>query len=224
MSTLNLTNDELLSTTRAVRKRIDFDRPVSRQLIEECLELALQAPSGSNSQAWQFVVVTDQSKRKQIAEIYAEVFCDYEQSPISAAKIHSKDPSMSDVQSRVMDSAKYLADHLHKIPAFLIPCITGRTDNLSGESANFYHASLYASIIPATWSFMLAARSRGLGSSWTTLHLQREREVAEILGIPYDQVTQIALISIGYTVGTHFKLGARKPLENFLHIDGWKQS
>ena len=221
MPALSLSNDDLLATTRAVRKRLDFDRPVEREVLDECVELALQAPSGSNAQGWHFVFVTDADKRAGIAELYRQAFSGYATSPMSAAAVHADDPNMAATQERVMSSAQYLADNLHKAPVFFIPCIAGRFDGLSGEGANVAQASSFGSIIPAAWSFMLAARARGLGTCWTTLHLMHEREVAEILGIPYDQITQVALSPVAYTQGTDFKRAPRKPTEGIVHFDGW---
>ncbi len=221
MSQLNLSNDELLSTTRAVRKRLDFDRPVEQSVLMECMELALQAPSGSNAQNWHFVFVTDAEKRAQIAELYRTAFTGYAESPMSAAAVHADDPTMADTQARVMSSAQYLADNMHRAPVFFIPCAAGRIDQLSGEGANVAQSSTFGSVIPAAWSFMLAARARGLGTCWTTLHLMHERTVAEIIGLPYDEVTQIALIPVAYTKGTDFKPAPRKPMDGVVHFDTW---
>lgn len=221
MSQLNLSVDDLLSTTRAVRKRLDFERPVEDSVLMECLDLALQAPSGSNAQGWHFVFVTDADKRAEIAELYRQAFSGYADSPMSAAAMHADDPSMTATQNRVMSSAQYLADNLHKAPVFFIPCIAGRFDTFAGEGANVAQSSSFGSIMPAAWSFMLAARSRGLGTCWTTLHLMHERKVAEILGIPYDEITQIALSPVAYTQGTDFKKGPRKATEGILHMNGW---
>ena len=221
MSQLNLSNDELLSTTRAVRKRLDFDRPVEQSVLMECMELALQAPSGSNAQNWHFVFVTDAEKRAQIAELYRTAFAGYAESPMSAAAMHADDPTMADTQARVMSSAQYLADNMHRAPVFFIPCAAGRIDQLSGEGANVAQSGTFGSVIPAAWSFMLAARARGLGTCWTTLHLMHERTVAEIIGLPYDEVTQIALIPVAYTKGTDFKPAPRKPMDGVVHFDAW---
>jgi nitroreductase len=221
MTQLNLTNDQLLATTRAVRKRLDFDRPVPRSVIEDCMHYALQAPSGSNAQGWHFVFVTDAAKRKAIADLYRQAFAGYALSPMSAAAQHADDPSMADTQARVMDSAQFLADNMHRVPVFFIPCYAGRVDGLSGEGSNVAHASTFGSIIPAAWSFMLAARARGLGTCWTTLHLMHERKVAEIIGIPYEQITQVALIPVAYTKGTDFKEASRKNMDGVIHFDAW---
>jgi nitroreductase len=215
--TLPLTPDELLTTTRAVRKRLDFDRPVEMSVIRECLEIALQAPSGSNAQGWQWMVITDPAKRREIADIYRRAFAIYESGPMAADKIHADDPLMAPVQQRVFASAKYLADNMHRPPVLLIPCFLGRAE--SGGAIG--QASQYGSLLPAAWSFMLAARARGLGTAWTTLHLMFEQDAAKALGIPFEQVTQTALIPVAYTKGTDFKPGARKPLEPVLHVNKW---
>jgi nitroreductase len=215
--TLPLTPDQLLTTTRAVRKRLDFDRPVEMGVIRECLEIALQAPSGSNAQGWQWVVLTDAAKRREVADIYRKAFALYEGSPMAADKLHADDPSMAPVQQRIFASAKYLADNMHRPPVLLIPCFMGRAE--SGGAIG--QASQYGSLLPAAWSFMLAARARGLGTAWTTLHLMFEQETAKVLGIPFEQVTQTALIPVAYTKGTEFKAGARKPLDPVLHVNGW---
>lgn len=218
MPRLNLSADEVLTTTRAVRKRLDFDKPVDMSVIRECLDIALQAPTGSNSQGWQFIVVTDQSKKKAIAELYMKAFEEYEAGPAQPTKHHLDDPSMASTQERVLSSARYLADNLARVPALLIPCSAGRLDTpglpLSAT------ASMYGSIIPAAWSFMLAARERGIGTCWTTLHLFYEKEIAALLDIP-PEYTQVALIPIAYTKGTDFKVAPRKDLNNFMHTNNW---
>ncbi|NIP14126.1 MAG: nitroreductase [Pseudomonadales bacterium] len=221
MEQLDLSNDDLLATTRAVRKRLDFDRPLEREALDECMALALQAPTGSNAQGWHFLFVTDPDKRAQIAELYRQAFSGYAESPMSAAAVHAGDPTMEQTQERVMSSAQYLADNLHRAPVFLIPCIAGRFDGFSGEGANVAQASSFGSVIPAAWSFMLAARARGLGTCWTTLHLMHERTIAELLGIPYEEITQVALIPVAYTKGTDFKRAPRKPVEGVVHFEAW---
>lgn len=216
MPLLDLTSDQLLSTTRSVRKRLDFSRPVEPEILRECLELAVQAPTGSNSQGWHFVIVTDAEKRFAIAEFYRQSFARYRQTP-PTGRASADDSSRTQTQKRVTDSADYLAIHLHEVPVFVIPCIRGRLDGLPANA----QASAWGSILPAVWSFMLAARARGLGTVWTTLHLPYERETAEILGIPYDKFTQAALIPVAYTLGTDFKPAPREPLDSILHWNNW---
>jgi nitroreductase len=221
MPTLNLSPDELLSTTRAVRKRLDFSRPVPDELIRECLDLALQAPNGGNRQPWHFVVVTDAEKRQALGDIYRKGWAKYLSLPINQpqalAKLAQQGPERVATQLRVAQSAQYLADHMHEAPVLLVPCLWGRLDGASAEA----QAGAWASILPAVWSFMLAARARELGTSWTTVHLFYEREAADVLGIPYDKVSQAALVPVAYTLGTDFKPAPREPLERVTHWNGW---
>ena len=219
---LSLTNDQLLSTTRAVRKRLDFERDVPMSAIKECMDLAVQAPSGSNAQGWQFVFVTDQEKRQKIGDYYHEAFSHYRQMPFAIHKLHadSADASLTNSQERSASSADYLADNMGKAPVLMIPCIAGRIDNAEGANASA-QAGTMGSIIPAAWSFMLAARARGIGTAWTTLHLAHEKAVAKLLGIPYESFTQVALIPIAYTKGTDFKPAYRPPVESVMHINQW---
>jgi nitroreductase len=205
---LDLTPDELLSTTRAVRKRLDLERPVEREVLEECLELAQQAPTASFSQNWHFVVVTDAEKRAALGELWRQVAIPYLE--------RGGGPRQGQL-ARIGAGVVHLAEHIQDVPVHVIPCVQGRYEG----KPNPLVASMYGSIVPAAWSFMLAARSRGLGSVWTTFHLMHEREAAEILGIPYDEVTQVALIPVAYTKGTDFKPGTRKPLDTMVHWDSW---
>ena len=213
---LNLTADEVLTTTRSVRKRLDFDRPVDRKLVEECIEIALQAPTGSNSQGWAFVVVEDAAKKKAIADYYGKNFDVYANSPASAP---FKEGDLRAAQADgVRSSAMYLRENFHRVPYMVIPVIRGRiTNDVPGATS----AGFWGSILPAAWSLMLAARERGLGSAWTTLHLPNEKEVAELLGIPYDKWSQAGLFPIAYTIGTDFKPAKRLPTEQFIHWDTW---
>ncbi|SRR5579871_185482 len=218
MTLLNLTPDEVLATTRSVRKRLDFSRPVEPEIIRECLELALQAPTGGNRQQWHFVVVTDAAKRQAIGDIYRRGWALYraQQQPVME-KLAARYPERAQTQMRVLSSADYLAEHMHEAPVLLIPCIAGRAEGLSVAE----QAGLWGSILPAAWSFMLAARARGLGSSWTSVHLLFERDAAEALGIPYERVTQAALIPVAYTDTPTFAPAKREPVESVTHWDGW---
>ena len=206
--------DALLTTTRSVRKRLDLTRPVERETIIECLRIAIQAPSGSNSQPWRWLVVDDADKRARVAELYRRSHDPY----MAAGRSAAEQAGRTDL-GRVMDSSQYLSDHLHEVPAFVIPCALLR---LSDASNTFDAAGLYGSIVPAVWNFMLALRSRGLGSAYTTLHLPFEREVGEILGIP-DTVTQVALIPVAYHTGEDFKPARRRPVEEVTYLNAWKQ-
>ncbi len=219
MDTLQLTVDQVLSTTRSVRKRLDFDRPVPFELIRECLDLALQSPTGSVGQFWEFVVVDDPGTCAALGDIYRRCWPEYAERPGSIYNIHRRDDSMSQVAARAADSAEYLAEHMGEAPWLLIPLLRGRYEHAD----HFTVASVYGSILPAVWSFMLAARERGLGTCWTTVHLIREQEAAEILGIPYERYTQVAMIPVAYSKGTDFRPAPRKELGRFLHHDHWQR-
>ena len=214
MPLLDLTPDELLTTTRSVRKRLDLDRPVEMEVIEECLRIALQAPSGSNRQSWHWIVVTDPELRAAIAEYYRKAAYPYFASTDRRAASYS--PERLEVQRRVTDSAHYLADNLHRVPVHVIGCIEGQAENMRPA----LQAGFWGSLLPAAWSFMLAARARGLGASWTTLHLAYADQVAELLGIPLG-VTQGVLLPVAYTKGTDFRPAPREPLERVLHHNRW---
>jgi len=215
---LALTPDELLTTTRAVRKRLDFSRPVSRSLIEECLAIAQQAPTASNLQNWHFLVVTDPVSRMALAELYRKSFEIYRARREGAgATTPAADPGRAATQTRVTSSAQYLAEHLQEAPVLVIPCIAGRTD---AEPVS-RQAAQWGTIVPAVWSFMLAARARGLGTVLTTLHLAYEREAAKILGIPYGEIMQACLVPVAHTKGTEFKPAPREPLATMVHWDAW---
>ena len=198
--------DKLLTTTRSVRKRLNLDRDVPPEIIEECLEIAIQAPTGGNSQGWHFLVVTDAEKKAQIGQLYKESFFIYARSSQEQLESQGASESDSDQRARVVKSAVYLAQNMRRVPAMVIPCIEGRVENL-GVMAQ---AGLYGSILPAAWSLMFALRARGLGAAWTTLHLRYEKEVAQILGIP-DSVTQAALLPVAYYLGEDFKPARRIP-------------
>jgi nitroreductase len=205
-----MTPEELLSTTRSVRRRLDFDRPVPAEIVLDCLQLALQAPTGSNRQGWQWLIVTDPEKKRFIGERYREAWYAYNSS--GRTEYPEGDPRREQTP-RVVRSAQYLADRMGDVPLMVLPCIEGRVE---GQS-NMAVAGLYGSILPATWSFMLAARLRGLGSAYTTLHLKYEEEIANALGIPYQQVTQAALLPVAYYTGDHFRPAERLPLDSIVH-------
>jgi nitroreductase len=214
MPTIDLSLDELLTTTRAVRKRLDLSRPVERAVIEECVKIATQAPSGSNVQGWHFVIVTDPKLREEIGKLYRKGAAEYFSS--GPGRMRSEGNPKSSL-SRLWDSAIYLVENIDKIPVLVIPCYKGRPDGLpASEQAGFW-----LSIIPAAWSFALAARARGLGTAITTFHLEFEEEAARILGIPYKEVTQAALMPLAYTKGTKFNPGPRKDAASIIHWDRW---
>jgi nitroreductase len=210
------TVDHLLTTTRSVRKRLDFARPVDPAVVERCIAIALQAPTGSNQQGWHFIVVTDPAKRKGLGELYRKAFELYANAPESMRpRIPEDDPRFAQTE-RIIDSATYLAERMHEAPVMIIPCIEGRVEN-AGVLAQ---ASIYGSILPAAWSLMLALRARGLGSAWTTLHLMFERDAAHLLGIP-DHVTQTALLPVAHYTGSDFKPAKRLPATGRTHWNAW---
>jgi len=203
--------DELLATTRAVRKRLDLDRPVARETILECLELAVQAPTGGNDQIWRWIVIDDPAKRAALADLYREAAKAY----LIQARADAAGQGEAQTE-RVYDSAVWLAENMAKVPVLVIPCIEGRLPDTSTPTLS----GLYGSIFPAIWSFQLALRARGLGSTLTTLHLIAEQEAAKILGLP-DNIMQIALLPVAYTIGTDFKRAARPPVSGITHWNGW---
>ncbi|MCW5892960.1 MAG: nitroreductase family protein [bacterium] len=207
--------DKLLTTTRSVRKRLDLSRPVDPAVIRTCLEIAMQAPTGSNVQGWHFLVVTDAGKRKAIAALYQQAFELYRANPDLRPTFPADDPRTQQLP-RVIDSADYLAHHLAEVPVHVVPCIEGRVEN----GGVLGQASVYGSILPAAWSFMLALRSRGLGAAWTTLHLMFEQDAAKILGVP-DGVTQAALLPVAYYTGADFKPAKRANPGDAIHWDDW---
>lgn len=219
-----LTADELLTTTRSVRLRLDLERAVPRELLRECVEIALQAPTGGNAQTVHFVVVFDVRKRAGLADLYRRSWAGYRKAPGSVYDRQAREPAgpRREQLRRVAESADFLVENLHRVPVHVIPCIESRLGLAPpGPFANIVHASGYGSIIPAAWSFMLAARARGLASAWTTAHLGLEKEAAELLGIPYDKVTQVALLPTAYARGNSFRPALRRPVDEVLHVDGW---
>ncbi|GAB34426.1 nitroreductase family protein [Gordonia otitidis] len=202
---LPLDPDELLTTTRSVRKRLDLERPVPIEVVREALEVAIQAPTGSNAQGWHWIVITDTDLKRQVADYYARSFAAY-----SAQRTVS-----TETARRVAASAQYLADVMGEVPVLVLGAI-----KTGGELPEGNQAGVWGSLLPGAWSLMLALRARGLGSAWTTLHLTYEQEVADLLGIP-DGVHQGVLLPIAYTQGTDFSPAQRKPLDDVLHVNGW---
>jgi nitroreductase len=213
LSTLAEATTELLSTTRSVRKRLDLTRPVPDDVVDDCLRLAVQAPTGSNRQDWAFVVVNDADTKLALAGLYRRGMQEY--SGRRAVEWAPDDPRWAGL-ARVVESSNYLGEHIHEVPLMVIPCIERRPEH-EGLHAQ---SSAYAAIIPAAWSFMLAARSRGIGTCWTSVHLLLEAEARQLLGIP-DHVTQAGLIVAGYYTGETFRPAARRPLAEVVHRNRW---
>src|SRR5215211_1239409 len=214
---LDLSPDEILTTTRSVRRRLDLTRPVDQTLIEQCLDLAQQAPTGGSQQGWSFVVVTDPDKRRALGALYKQGWDAYRQSMLDRGAAEAQVGTPTRDVLHVYHSAQYLADHMGEVPVLVIPCINGRSERASADE----QAGHWGSILPAVWSFMLAARARGLGTCWTTLHLPHEREAAEVLGIPHEEVMQAAMIPVAHTIGEEFRPGPRKPLDTIVQWDQW---
>ncbi|KJE24562.1 nitroreductase [Frankia torreyi] len=215
---LDLSSDELLSTTRAVRHRLDLSRPVPWELIQECVELAVQAPTGRNRQRWHFVVVTDSERRRALADVFrrAVAAADPQASPLTRHDVERMNAHPTSL-ARISSGFRHLYDNIHRVPALVVPCVEGRTDDASVLAQSM----TWGSILPAVWSFMLAARARGLGTVWTTAQAPLEREMAEVLGVPYDQVMLAAFIPLAYTLGTDFRPASRVPLDQVLHRNHW---
>lgn len=214
--TLKLTPDDLLSTTRAVRKRLDLTRPVPRSLIEECVDLATQAPTGRNRQRWHFLVVTDPVQRGKVADIFRRAMSTGGGQPVGEQDLRRMFAHPGSME-RISDGLRHLYENVHRVPAFVIPAVEGRTDKASVLDQSM----TWGSILPAVWSFMLAARARGLGTVWTTAQGPLERELAGVLGVPYDEVMLAAFIPLAFTIGTDFKPAKRVPREEVLHWDRW---
>jgi nitroreductase len=208
------TTDRLLTTTRAVRKRLDLTRPVDLDVVLDCLRLAIQAPTGGNIQGWRWMVVDDPDLRAGLADLYRRSF-----EPYIAGSRQAFTARTGGADHPVFRSSEYLAEHLQDVPVHVIPCLLGRLDD---GASTVEAAGFYGSILPAVWSFMLALRSRGLGSAWTTLHLRYEKEAGELLGIP-DTVTQVALIPVAHTIGDEFRPAERRPAEEITYRNQWRQ-
>ena len=206
---LNLSADEVLTTTRAVRKRLDITRPVPRAVIEECLEIAFQAPNGSNKNTWRWIVIDDPAMVARLGAEYRAAM-GLLQSGQQASQF--SDTSGSHEEAKLLESAFALADKIERMPALLIPLMPGRAEGKSVVE----QAAMWGSIVQAVWSFMLALRVRGLGSCWATVTSRREREIAEILGIPFDDYTQVGMFPVAYTAGTDFRKAWRKPVAEVL--------
>ncbi|MBJ7361264.1 MAG: nitroreductase family protein [Ilumatobacteraceae bacterium] len=211
----HIATDKLLTTTRSVRKRLDLTREVEPQVIADCIDIAMQAPTGTNAQNWAFVVITDPAKKKFIADAYRSGGAMMAGSGYPPP-LEPGDPR-EHVMPKVMESAGYLGEILEQVPVFVIACVRGRVESVPMVIAQ---ASTYGSILPAAWSFMLALRSRGLGTAWTTIHLFQEQAISELLGIP-DDWTQTVLFPVAYYTGDDFKPAHRLPSDAMTHWDSW---
>ena len=216
---LELTRAELLTTTRSVRKRLDFARPVDRDVVEDCLRQAFQAPNGSNQQTWNWVLVDDPATRQKMADIYRGGLADHLATPNrpGARNAPPADDAAAAAIGRMSASVMYLIEHMQDAPVLLVPTTAGRL-----EGSNVFHqASVWGSILPAVWNLMLSLRLQGLGSAWTTLSLYREQEMAELLGIPFADNTQAGLFPIAYTIGTDFRTADRSRSQAAIRWNHW---
>lgn len=215
---LDLTAEEVLTTTRTVRRRLDLERPVSRDVVEDCLRIAFQAPNGSNVQSYRWVVVDDPAVRADMAAIYRASLDDQLAASQRAREAGKRSAyPTGPAQDRISRSVAHLVDHLHEVPVLVVPTFTGRVE----RRGMFDQASAWGSVLPGVWNFMLALRTRGLGSAWTTLHLHREKEMADLLGIPYERTSQAGLFPVAYTLGTDFRPGPRADLARNVHWNRW---
>ena len=228
MTTLISDFDTVLTTTRSVRRRLDFDRPVPREVLDECMEIALQAPTGGNAQDWRFLLIDDVDLKEKIGGFYLSNFNKYVRGPLLEAGAEHRivkgrlggvvgGGELDDRTKRMLDGASYLAENIHRSPWMVIACGTRPNADRGGSGTV---SALYGSVYPAIWSFQLALRSRGLGSVITSLHLHSEVEIGELLGIP-ESATQVALLPVAYTKGLDFKPGARRPMSEVVFHNRW---
>jgi len=215
VTVLAISPQELLTTTRAVRRRLDFERAVDGDALRECVRLALQAPSGSNRWRAHFVIVAGEEGRRALGEAYRDGFVGYRESAGYIAKVEKGDAARDEQQQRTARSAEYLAENVDRAPAIVLACALGRAET-PADAIN-----LAASVHPATWSFMLAARLHGLGTCWTGILLNDEERTARLLGIPHDQVTICAVTPVAHTKGTDFKPALRPDPDEVIHWERW---
>jgi nitroreductase len=212
-----VTPEELLTTTRAVRRRLDFSRPVDHDVLRACVAMALQAPSGSNKWPAQFVIVTEEQRRRELGDAYRDAYAAYQASSGYIGKVDKGDAQRNAQQQRTARSADHLAENIHRAPAIVLACALGRADGLP----TFRAINLAASVHPAMWSFMLAARLHGLGTCWTGVSLNDEQRTAQIVGIPHDKVTICAISPVAYTEGTDFRPALRPDPDEVIHWQTW---
>jgi nitroreductase len=203
--------DRLLTTTKQVRKRLDLARPVPHEELLECIDIASHAPMGGNLERNRWMIIDDADTKAKISEYFGAVGRPY---LAANTEVRSDDRS-----TKVIDSAMYLVEHLHEVPALVLAM---RLDRVPDGSSTGAYAGYYGSVLPGVWSFQLAARSRGIGSAWTTFHLEHEAEVADLLGIP-PTVTQVCLLAVGYYTGDAFTPAPRRPASEVTFLNRWKQ-
>jgi nitroreductase len=213
--------DRLLTTTKAVRQRLDLERPVPREVVLDCVRLGCYAPNASNAQEWRWVLVDEPAQRARVAEVYRKVLV-----PRVSQMLEAKLAVGDEAGSKISRSILYLADHLHEVPVLVIPCYDvaaalSRYNTLIADPGPYglstqMDSGMFASVIPAVWSFQLALRSRGLGSTLTTAHQLDQPAMAKVLGLP-DSWFQVALIPVAYTRGDDFVPSPRRPVEEVVY-------
>jgi len=206
---------ELLTTTKGVRKRIDFDRPVPYETLEACVEIAVKAPLGGEEWQPHFLIIDDTERKAQIGGLYNEINGPYIDN-IEAKALAAADASTHEQVRRTHDTFRWHGNQMHRMPALVIVGVRGRYE----DQPQIMQASAYGSILPAAWSFMLAARTKGLGATWTTLHLANAERAAEVLRLP-DDFTQAVMLAVGFYKGDTFKPVNRLPASSYIHRNGW---
>jgi len=201
--------DWVLTTTRAVRRRLDLERPVDLDLVVECLDLALQAPTGGDIQGWRWIVITEPDTKALVRDIYLDA--------LTAASDGRRQRPADGSDDRMMEGAWHLATHLDRVPVLVLACIRGR---MTPATTPAQASALFGSIYPAVWSLQLALRSRGLASTMTTVHIGRHQEMADLLGIP-DNVTQAALVPIAHLMGGDLHPARRRPVSEVAFREHW---
>jgi nitroreductase len=207
--------EQLLTATRSARKSLDLDAPVDLPEIRDCLRIGLHAANGSNQQSWRWLVVADPQLRAQVAGRYREAYL-----AMTGGKFVAHGfPGDTDF-GRLMSSIEWLVEQLAKVPLLVIPCFEPYLPRTAGDDS-FYRATLYGSIFPAVWNFQLALHTRGYGTCITTLHLQREKEVRDLLGIPDTYVQGCLLPVARLRAGHTFRPAPRRPLDEVVAVDRW---
>lgn len=206
--------DYLLTATRSARKSLDLSARVEMDDVRDCLRMALQAANGSNQQSWRWVVVSDPELRARIGDLYREGYLSLTGGRFGTDSIPQGTP-----QRRLVSSTEWLVQHLAQVPLLVIPCYEPYLSGVGTPA--FARATLYGSIFPAVWTFQLALHSRGYGTCLTTIHLQREDEVRDLLGIPESHIQACLLPVARLRPGRRFHPAERRPLEEVVAVNGW---
>jgi len=202
--------DHVLSTTRSVRRRLDFGRAVPAAVLEQCIAVATQAPTGLFRESWRFVVVRDPARKADLAALYRSAFDELVEMRVAAARETGQDVP------EPRPTYRMLADRLQDFPALILVCSEGRPEPAEAG----VQLAFYGSVLPAAWSLMLALRARGIGSTWTTLLARRERAVAAALGMP-DDATLTVMLPVGYLKGAVLRPAPRRAPHEVTYWDAW---